>query len=232
MFTTSELSEPEPDPGELIDQHINKIKFQVYSMNETAHVSYLPHEFELIGLGTNAIVVRLKKVPLIVYKIFAKETLEKLESEFEAYQQLQQSPLFAKCFGKGKNYLTLSYEKGPTLYECLEKGIIIPEQAILDVNRGIDYAIQRGLYPRDIHLKNVILQHNHAKIIDVASYLTPDSDQRWEHLVMGYYQIYPQLKGKRIPRFMIERIKRVYESSEQSVHSVLNFISKLIHFIR
>ena len=70
------------------------------------------------------------------------------------------------------NYLVLSFEEGITLYDCLLQGIPIPKQAIKDVDDAREYVRQKGLNPRDIHLKNVFLQNGRAKIIDVSEYVT------------------------------------------------------------
>lgn len=217
----------EPDPHDL-DVNIASIRFDIYSDNSIATLSYLPPEFQLIGVGTDAVVVQHKDFPDVVYKVFGLESMEKLDLEYEAYQRLDKSPFFPTCYQKRDNYLVLSYEPGPTLYQCLEDGIIIPEQVVQDVEQAIHYAKSLDLYPQDIHLKNVILQGDRAKVIDVASYLTPGHDDRWQHLITGYNQIYPLIKGKKIPPFFIDKVKRIYLASNQKIQPVLSYISKIL----
>jgi hypothetical protein len=66
------------------------------------------------------------------------------------------------------------------------------------------------LNPRDIHLKNVLLQDGHAKIIDVSEYVKPGNDGRWDHLVQSYHLYYPYIAGRKIPVWMLEMVKRAY----------------------
>lgn len=183
--------------------------------------------FQMIQNDSNAVIVKHSKQSDVVYKVFKKESIHKLDSEYKIYQSLQGSPYFPTCFAKGENYLVLSHEKGPTLYQCLERGIYIPEQVIEDVHQAIEYAKKKGLYPQNIHLKNVILQNQHAKIIDVSNYLSPNQDNRWDHFATGYDHIYPYIQGKKIPAFLIDKMKRIYFSDDQDPQAVYDYISKV-----
>ena len=59
-----------------------------------------------------------------------------------------------------------------------------------------EYVRQKGLNPRDIHLKNIFLQNGRAKIIDVSEYVQPGNDLRWEYLKKAYDQYYHLIEGK------------------------------------
>ena len=68
-----------------------------------------------------------------------------------------------------------------------------------------------GLHPKDIHLKNVIVQGQRAKVIDVSKYVAPgDADPVWEALAEAYRRYYPAIRGRGIPIWLIETVKRAY----------------------
>jgi hypothetical protein len=67
--------------------------------------------------------------------------------------------------------LVLSFEQGVTLYDCLLQGVRVPEQAIQDVEESREFVRSQGLNPRDIHLKNVLLQEGRGKVLDVSEYI-------------------------------------------------------------
>ncbi|MCB8817474.1 RIO1 family regulatory kinase/ATPase domain-containing protein [Desulfosporosinus shakirovi] len=85
-------------------------------------------------------------------------------------------------YGRGFDFLVIRFEEGITLYDCLLKGIHIPKQVIEDVDNAINYVLGKGLNPRDIHLKNILLQEGKAKLLDVSEYMKPGNDKRWEYL--------------------------------------------------
>src|SRR5690606_23992909 len=124
-----------------------------------------------------------------------------------------------------------SYERGPTLYQCLEEGIVIPRQIITDVDHACRYARSRGLNPRDIHLKNVLLQDGRAKLIDVSEYLNPGNDHRWQYLVQGYEQFYSLIRGKKIPTWIIELVKNAYYHQASDQFSVVEFCQRFIQML-
>lgn len=208
---------------------LEQVSFRVYAENLPVTDIEIPSELRLIGTGTDAIVVQDPNDVTVVYKVFHPDRLWKKENEWKAYQQLGDSPYFAKCYGKGYNYLILSYEQGNTLLECLEQGIEIPEQVIQDVEEARQYARSVGLNPRDIHLKNVILQEGRAKILDISEYVLPGNDHRWDHLVEAYRQFYPLIQGTKIPTWMIEYVKKSYlnQNRKKNSFSVTEFGKKL-----
>jgi hypothetical protein len=174
-------------------------------------------------------VCSLPEDPMYVWKVFASDRLHKLENEYRVYQQIGQSPYFSTCYGKGERYLILSYEEGPTLYECLEQGIEVPYQAIADVEAARAYIREIGLNPRDIHLRNIVLQNGRAKLFDVSEYIHPGNDGRWDHLVQAYEQFYPLIRGKKIPSWLIDVVKKAYAGwKETSNQSIIDFGKRYI----
>jgi hypothetical protein len=144
-----------------------------------------------------------------------KQAEWKCEVEYSIYQQLKDCKTYATCYEKGSRFLKLSYEKGPTLYQCLEQGVVINPEVIEEVESAREFARKQGLNPRDIHLGNVIFQDGHAKIIDVSEYRKSGNDYRWEHLVEGYYKFYSFIEGRKIPTFLLETVKKLYKQEEE-----------------
>lgn len=192
------------------ESQLAQIDFQLSPTNDLVVVHFIPSSFRLIGLGTDAVVVQHADLPAFVFKVYHPAKAYKVEHEFSAYQQLGDHPSFCQCVGRGERWLLLSYEEGPTLLDCLEQGIVIPKQVIQDVESARIYVRSVGLNPRDLHLKNVILQEGHIKILDVSEYVHAGDDRRWDHLVQGYYQFYGLIRGRKIPYWVIEWVKKSY----------------------
>jgi hypothetical protein len=201
------------DEVDLVERLLAGIRIRACADNEPIVIEHVPAPLRLLGRGTDAVVVQHPGHPERAYKVYAPETVGCLADEYRAYHRLTGSPYFAACLGHGAFYLVLSYEAGPTLYECLVQGIPIPEGAIADVEAGRDHARRVGLHPKDVHLKNVLLQGNRGKIVDVSKYVAPgDEDRVWDALAEGYRRIYPVLRGRPIPVWVIERVKRRYRA--------------------
>ncbi|AUS09697.1 serine/threonine protein kinase [Laceyella sacchari] len=211
-----------------LDTSLKEIIVHANDRNELVDVEYIPSPFRLIGVGTDAVVVQHPDYPDLVFKCYAPDRLVKKEQEKQVYERLGNSPYFARLRGSGTNYLALSYEPGPTLYQCLERGITIPEQVIEQVEEARRFARSKGLNPRDIHLKNVILQGNKAKVIDVSEYLNPGDDKRWDHLVEGYNAFYSLIKGKKLPVWLIEMVKHIYMQQQGGPFHLQEFGKKIM----
>lgn len=214
-----------------IEQQIKQIQLQANQDNQLVTIQSLPDDFQIIGVGTDAVVIKSDVISQYVWKVFAPQRIEKKNVEYQVYQRLGDCEFFATCYAQGENYLRLSYETGPTLYQCLEQGIVIPKQIIIDVEDACRYARKKGLNPRDIHLKNVLFQNGRAKLIDVSEYMTPGNDYRWQYLVQGYEQYYPLIKGKKIPTWMIELVKNAYYHQSTDTFSVIDFCQRFIHLL-
>jgi hypothetical protein len=198
---------------DVVERLLAGIRIRASASNEPIDIEHVPAPLRLLGSGTDAVVVQHPDHPERAYKVYAPETVGCLADEYRAYQRLAGSPYFAACLGHGAFYLVLSYEAGPTLYECLVRGIPIPRRAIADVEAGRDHARRVGLHPKDVHLKNVLLQGDRGKILDVSKYVAPgDEDPVWDHLAEGYRRLYPVLRGRPIPVCVIERVKRRYKA--------------------
>lgn len=219
-------------PG-AVDIAIAGVRLHAPDRHQAVVVDHLPAELEVVGAGTDAVVVRHPALPGYVFKVYAPEARGCLDDEYRCYGRLAGSPLFATCAGRSETYLVLSYEAGPTLYDCLREGIQVPERVIADVEAARDHARRVGLRPKDIHLKNVIVQDGHAKMIDVSKYALPgDNDPVWEALAEGYHRFYPMIRGRAIPVWVIEMAKRAYQQQDAAQFSLDAFAGRMLRMLR
>lgn len=195
--------------------------------NELVTIEGESDDLECIGVGTDAAVFVYKPIPTYAYKLYAVEALDKKQAEINVYQALAGSPYFPVFYGAGERYLVISNEKGLTLYDCLLQGVHIPKQVIDDVEAARVYVREKGLNPRDIHLKNVLLQDGRGKVLDVSEYIQGGNDHRWEHLVWGYDRFYPLIDGKKLPVSIIEAVKKRYYRLDPSKENLMDFAAHM-----
>jgi len=184
--------------------------------NEEVAVAGVPEGLQCIGTGTDAAVFTWDGAPGYAYKIYSDLAVPKLEVERDVYERLRGIPYYPVYYGEGTNYIVISHERGVTLQDCLIEGIPVPEQAILDVEEARSLVRERGLNPRDIHLKNVLLQEGRAKVLDVSEYVLDGNDKRWEHLVWAYRTFYPSIEGRKIPAWLLDTVKNGYMRLDQA----------------
>ncbi|MFK7694254.1 serine/threonine protein kinase [Paenibacillus sp. HJGM_3] len=218
------------------DAALRSIQVTGSDRNEPVLVSGRAEGLQLVGIGTDAAVFTYDGTPGYAFKVYSDVALPKKETEKMVYEKLEGLPFFPHYYGQGLNYLVISYEEGVTLHDCLLQGIPIPEQAVQDVETARELVRSRGLNPRDIHLKNVLLQDGRAKVLDVSEYALDGDDKRWEHLVWAYRVFYPALEGKKLPMWVLDTIKTGYAQWDQASHSLDEFggrVSELIsRFLR
>jgi len=198
--------------------------------NEPVTVSGDAGEFKCIGVGTDAAVFQSMSHPEYAYKIYDTDKLDKVAVEASVYKQLGDSPYFPTCYAARDEVLVLSYESGTTLFDCILQGVHIPKQAVQDVEDARDYVRSKGLNPRDIHLKNILLQDGRAKIIDVSEYVLPGNDFRWEHLKRGYDQYYHLIDGSSVPFWLVETVRKWYNQTGEG-SSYEEFTNKVMKFL-
>ncbi|WP_164214432.1 serine/threonine protein kinase [Virgibacillus sp. YIM 98842] len=188
-------------------------------------------DLKCVGAGTDAAVFQSLKAPEFAFKKYAKDKTAKVKVEANVYQKLGDSPFFSTYFASYDEYLVISYEKGKTLFDCVLQGIHIPKQVIHDVEDARKYVRSKGLNPRDIHLKNILLQNGRAKILDVSEYILSGNDFRWEHLKKGYEQYYHLIDGKPVPFWLAETIRKWYNQRNKYFSSFDEFIKFVVNFL-
>ncbi|WP_320938762.1 serine/threonine protein kinase [Lysinibacillus capsici] len=209
-------------------------KINVFSNpnNEPVTISGEADDLKCIGVGTDAAVFQSLSAPAYAFKVYAKDKVHKVKIEANVYEILGDSPFFSTYFASYDEYLVLSYEEGKTLFDCILQGIHIPKQVINEVEDAREYVRKKGLNPRDIHLKNILLQNGRAKIIDVSEYTLQGNDYRWEHLKKGYEQYYHVIDGNSVPFWLVETIRKWYNqrgknsSFEEFSKNILKFLLK------
>jgi len=184
--------------------------------NDKVTIDGVPAGLRCIGIGTDAAVFTWDEAPGYAYKIYSDLAAPKRETERDVYERLRGIPFYPVYYGEGTNYIVISHERGVTLQDCLIEGIPVPEQVIVDVEEARALVRERGLNPRDIHLKNVLLQEGRAKVIDVSEYVQEGNDKRWEHLVWAYRNFYPSIEGRKIPIWLLDMVKNGYMQLDQA----------------
>ncbi|TMU87500.1 serine/threonine protein kinase [Bacillus sp. BHET2] len=198
--------------------------------NEPVTVHGGDTKIRCIGVGTDAAVFQSLYAPDFAFKLYAEDKVSKINIEEKVYSLIKGSTFFSTCYAAYDNVLVLSYEEGLTLFDCLLQGIHIPEQVVLDVEDARRYVRNQGLNPRDIHLKNILLQNGRAKIIDVSEYVLPGNDFRWEHLKKAYEDHYDLIEGRAIPFWLLETIRKWYNSWNKHFSSYDEFMKIVLKF--
>ncbi|TWT01137.1 serine/threonine protein kinase [Planomicrobium sp. CPCC 101079] len=195
---------------EAASQALSNISVSANPNNDPVTIYGSSPDLKCIGVGTDAAVFQSLSAPSYAFKVYAEQKLNKIRAEAEVYAILGQSEFFSTCFAATDKFLVLTYEEGPTLFDCLLQGIPIPDQTIQDVEAARKVAREKGLNPRDIHLKNILLQNGRAKILDVSEYIHPGNDFRWEHLKKAYDEYYQFISGTPMPYWLLETIRKWY----------------------
>jgi hypothetical protein len=209
------------------DEPLRSITVTGSERNEAVVISGFSEGLHCIGIGTDAAVFTYDHTPGYAYKVYSDLALEKKETERRVYERLEGIPYFPRYYGVGKHYLVMSYEPGITLHDCLLEGVPVPEQVIRDVEEARELVRIRGLNPRDIHLKNVILQNGRGKVLDVSEYALEGDDKRWEHLLWAHRIFYQSVEGKKIPGWVLESIKNGYVKLDQANLSLDDFAQRI-----
>lgn len=203
--------------------------------NEPVTIHGTAEDLHCIGVGTDAAVFQSFSEPGYAFKVYAEGKQDKLEAEAEVYKRLGPSPFFSQCYGVTDRLLVLKYEEGPTLFDCLLQGIPIPEQVIDDVEAARAFVREQGMNPRDIHLKNILLQDGRAKLLDVSEYIKPGNDFRWEHLKKAHGEYYGLIKGTPMPFWLLDTIRKWYHhwnNYSPSIDEFMQIVSKQLNFRR
>ncbi|RXT04534.1 serine/threonine protein kinase [Ammoniphilus sp. CFH 90114] len=213
----------------LAEDALKRVQIIGNNMNDLVSITSCSEQLRCIGIGTDAAVFQYDQTPAYAFKVYSSEALDKKEIEESVYLRIKESTFFPQYYGKGDNYIVLSLEKGITLYDCLIQGIPIPKQAIEEVEVAREFVRLQGLNPRDIHLKNILLQDDgHAKVIDVSEYAKEGNDNRWEHLLWAYDHIYPMIEGVSIPSWVLDTIKQWYKRMDQANFALEEFSQQAI----
>lgn len=198
--------------GEVEKELLKKIEVKSINPFDSVKVQFVPKGWMLLGTGNYAAVLCHKDFQDFAVKIYA-EGRPGIEDEIKVYEKLGSHPAYSECYHYGKSYLILKRLKGINLYECLRKGIRIDEQVIIDIDNALNYAQKQGLYPHDVHAKNVMMLDGRGVVADVSDFNKREYCSMWKHLKKAYYKIYYKSVYKvtmPIPTIFLELVRKFY----------------------
>ncbi|MBP5974565.1 serine/threonine protein kinase [Brasilonema sp. CT11] len=189
-------------------------RFQIESVDphDPVKVRHMPKPWQLLGAGNYAAVVYHPDYPEFVVKIYAPGR-PGFSEEVEVYRRLGSHPAFSECLYANDGFLILKRLYGVTLYDCMQRGLQIPKQVILDIDQALDYARKRGLHPHDVHGRNVMMYKGRGLVVDISDFLHEEACSKWDDLKKGYYWLYRPFLSPlriRIPYFVLDVVRRSY----------------------
>ena len=189
-------------------------KLQIESVNphDPVKVVHIPEPWVFIGAGNYAAVVHHPDFPDVVVKIYAPGR-PGFEEEAEVYKRLGKHPGFSECFHAEDGFLILKRLNGVTLWDCIRLGLRIPKQVMRDIDEALDYARSRGLFPHDIHARNVMMYEGRGLVVDISDFLQQEKCSKWDNLKKAYYWVYLPLiypTGIRVPLSLLNFIRKSY----------------------
>lgn len=199
-------------PHESLQSFLQEVKLESESPDDPVVVRHIPEPWALVGTGNYAAVFEHPDFPDIVVKVYAPGR-PGIQEEAAVYEKLGDSPYFPACYMIGENFLALKRMRGIPLFDCVRYGIPIPRQVIDDVEQAIQEARAKGLYPQDIHGKNVLMYQGRGYLIDVSDYGRERQDTKWQDLRKAYdrfYEPYLRDRGWKIPLWLLNAIRKGY----------------------
>lgn len=189
------------------------LKIESLDPHNPVVVHHVSTSWQLLGTGNYAAVFYHPNYPDLVVKIYAPGRLGWTE-ELEVYRRLGSHPAFSECFYAEEGLLLLKRLYGVTLYDCMHQGLKIPKQVIKDIDRALKYARGKGLYPHDVHGRNVMMsEERRGLVVDVSDFLHQEPCLAWEHLKKAYYWLYLPFFSwhrLRVPYFVLDIVRTSY----------------------
>ncbi|MBR8658164.1 MULTISPECIES: serine/threonine protein kinase [Bacillales] len=197
---------------DVLDPFLREVKLESRSPDDPVVVLHTPYPWELVGRGNYAAVFAHPDYPDVVVKLYAPGR-PGWEQEVDVYRKLGQTRSFPVCYQAEPCFLVLTRIKGISLFDCLRYGIPIPPQVIEDVEEALEEARSKGLYPHDVHAKNVLMDQGRGYLIDVSDYYKNIPDSKWRDLRRAYYKFYLPLfkdRGWKIPLWVLDGVRKGY----------------------
>lgn len=191
---------------------IHHISLESKNVHDPIIVHNIPTGWTCIGTGNYAAVFVHKSEHDFVVKVAAIDD-QALKKEANVYRQLGDHQAYSRLIHQGPTYLVLKRLEGITLYDAVARGIRIPETVIQDINHALEYAIERGLNPYDVHGRNVMMKDGKGYVVDVSDFYKEGKDEKWNDLVKAYYKIYKKTLYKYsvpIPLKLLDFIRHSY----------------------
>lgn len=188
------------------------LRIRSVSTRDPVVVEHAPEPWRVLGSGNFAAVLRHLAYPGLVVKVYAPGR-PGFEAEVEVYRRLGEHPAYSRCLHAADGFLVLRLMHGTTLYDCVHRGIPIPEGVIRDIDAALDYARGRGLHPHDVHGRNVMMQDGRGVVVDVSDFLDDEDCTKWADLKTAYRRFYrPVLRPLRlrVPYWVLDLVRAGY----------------------
>ncbi|MEO1374040.1 MAG: serine/threonine protein kinase [Cyanobacteria bacterium J06635_10] len=200
-------------------------KLQIESVNphDPIKVRHIPEPWVFIGTGNYAAVVYHPDFPDVVVKIYAPGR-PGFEEEVEVYKRLGKHPAFSECFLAEDGFLILKRLHGVTLWDCIRLGMRIPKKVIQDIDRALDYARSRQLFPQDIHARNVMMYDGRGLVVDISDFLQTEKCSKWDNFKKAYYWVYlPFIYPTKlpVPLSLLNVIRKGYRFISSLINKVM-----------
>lgn len=208
-----DTEEPAEHLADLIRRELlPELRVRSVSPKDPVVVQHAPEPWRVLGCGNFAAVLRHPAYPGLVVKVYAPGR-PGFEAEVEVYRRLGEHPAYSRCLHAADGFLVLRLMHGTTLYDCVHRGIPIPETVIRDIDAALDYARGRGLHPHDVHGRNVMMQDGRGVVVDVSDFLDDEDCTKWADLKTAYRRFYrPVLMPLRlrVPYWLLDLVRAGY----------------------
>jgi hypothetical protein len=223
---------PEPFQTSIYQTLLSNVQIRSVNPRDPIEVCYIPEPWQLIGKGNYAAVFYHPDYPNYVVKMYAPRR-PGYEEEVEVYSRLGSHPAFSECLYAKDGFLVLKRLYGTTLYDCMHLGLPIPKQVIQDIDEALEYAQSRGLYPHDVHGRNVMMHEGRGLVVDISDFLHQEPCSKWVNLKRAYYWLYlPVLcpLRLRIPYSALNWVRKSYRLATSCTHFFSQIFLRLKSF--
>jgi hypothetical protein len=190
------------------------ITIQSIDSEDPVVVEHIPDSWSLLGCGNYAAVFTHENFEDYVVKIYAKGR-PGLKEEIEVYKAIGNHLAYSGLVYYTEEYLILKRIRGITLYNCFKLGIKIPQKIIKDIDEALEYARKRGLYPHDVHVKNIMMMDNRGVVVDISDFKQKEYCYLWDDFKKAYYKYYLPFLYKYtipIPESILNFIRKSYKN--------------------
>ncbi len=189
-----------------------EVKVESLDPHNPVVVHYVPPPWQVLGTGNYAAVFCHPDFPEQVVKVYAPGR-PGCQEEIQVYHRLGLHPAFSQLLYAGEGFLVLKRLYGTTLYNAMHLGVPIPKQVIEDIDDALHYVRQRGLFPHDVHGRNVMMQDGRGLVVDVSDFLHQEACSAWDDLKKAYYWLYRPFLCPlrlRVPYFILDLVRAGY----------------------
>jgi hypothetical protein len=197
-----------------------EVKVESLDPHNPVVVHQVPAPWQLLGTGNYAAVFCHPDFPAQVVKLYAPGR-PGCPEEIQVYRCLGPHPAFSQLLYAGDGFLILKRLYGVTLYNAMHQGVVIPQQVIQDIDEALRYARQRGLFPHDVHGRNVLMRDGRGWVVDVSDFLHQETCHAWDDLKKAYYWLYRPFLAPlrlRVPYFMLDLVRATYRQWRRLAH--------------